>query len=156
MPLHRNIAGFQLGLLYEPSAYDTMRALSEEGGGGGYLGPVEPEPIFPVNPNPVYYDPVPIRPVEPVEDIIPIYPPDHINELPAPNQVQVLPPGGKVKVLPLLAVAGAVLAMTGLHPLKKIGSGVLFSAALVLVYLQLRSIDKAGPGVPVVAQPNTL
>lgn len=156
MPLLRNIAGFsKLGLLDEGSGFDTMKVLSEEGGGGSYGGGGT---VFPVNPLPIYYDPVPIRPVYPVDPILPVGQDEVINDLPAPNEVQVLLPAAKpVKVLPLLAIASAVLAMTGLHPFKRVGSGVLFAGALAVIMLQLNKYrDGAPAGSTVVTQPNTL
>lgn len=154
MPLLRNIAGFNVGLINEGSGADTMRALDEAGGGGTYQGG---GPEFPVNPNPVYYDPVPIRPVEPIEPIYLGPDGDHVNDLPAPNQVQVVPPADKpVRILPLIAIASAVLAMTGLHPFKRVGSGALLAGAVALLILQMNRDNEEPTGNTVVTQPNIL
>lgn len=159
MPLLRNIAGFNVGLVAEGSGADTMRALDEAGGGGTYQGG---DPVYPVNPNPVYYDPVPIRPVEPIEPIYMGPGGDVVTDLPAPNEMPVgdrFLPGGLftdgVDWIGLLATAGVVLAMTGIHPLKKVGGSVVFGGTLALLLFRLHKAAN-NPGTVVLTQPNIL
>lgn len=135
--------------LVQPSAYDTLRAIDEAGGGagGGYTSETEPDPIFPVNPNPVYYDPVPVLPVEPVEPILPIYPVD-VEPAEVVNQIDVVPgTGSSLPVLPLLTLAALVLTMTGLSPLGKKLAPFVFAGGLGLLYYRARKVDQQGTGV---------
>lgn len=157
MPLLRNIAGFSsVGLIDERSGYDVMRALSEEGGGGTYLGPDQPDPVFPVSPNPVYYDPVPVRPVDPIHiDVISPDPGEVVYTLPDPNQAAVVPAVKPVKVLPLLSLAGLVLTMTGINPFGKVGKTLVFAGGLALLYFEMNGADKSPAGGTGVQQPNT-
>lgn len=158
MPLLRNIAGVsKLGLINTGNALDAMRLPSESdggyagyfypvsgdpgnpigagGNGGGVLPPVE-KPQYPMSPEEV---PGPVYPPQ-LSDAIPtIYPSrDIITQLPVPNQVTVLPePAGKPNWMALLTIAGLALAMTGMHPFKKIGSSALFLGGLGLLLFEL-------------------
>lgn len=167
MPLLRNIAGVPgVGLINEPSAQDTMRLLTDEGGGsGGPSGYYLPADSNQGNPDgaggnsgaieiPKEGPGGPAAPVYPVEPIQPIYSDEVVNQLPEANQAPVIPPApGSGKLLPLLALGSLVLTMTGLHPFKKVGTTLLFAGSLALLYFEFSQADKQPAGVQ---EPNTL
>lgn len=165
MPLLRNIAGVPaVGLVAEGSAEDMMKILPDEsGGGGGYTGyyyPVDGSPQNPVDAggNGGGLQPVdPIRqPVYPIEPILPVGGDDVITQLPVPNQVPVTPAEKPLPLLSLLPLAGAVLAMTDMHPFKGLGKNVLFFGSLALLFFRLNAVDKAAAGGSGIEQPKTL
>lgn len=170
MPLLRNIAGFSVGAVTDPNDAQA-RVLPDEWGSGGGNATYWTPPGDTVNPPaaggdggggvPVHTSDPPVRTSDPavvIEEVVPVYPREVVTMLPPPNEVAVVPgglPTGKVDWLGVIATSGAVLAMAGLHPFKKVGTGVLIAGTLAVLYWRM-SANKAPAGGIVIEQPNTL